>query len=151
MSSQYQLLENLSVILEKYFSVLNLIEEKKHQLESSLSFDPLKIKQLFFKIYLHFISDPETLMKYQMSFVQAQFITLNNILNNFNQKQEVKPNSDKRFDHQLWHDHIIFHWLKEAYFTYSKWCEEVLKDLPDDKFDNLELKRINFDSSEVET
>jgi hypothetical protein len=80
------------------------------------------------------------MLKYQMSFFKGQLEAIESIFDSF----FPQHTDDKRFNEKAWQEHSFFVWLKEAYFTYTKWVESVLETLPKDEFTAIEIKKINF-------
>lgn len=150
--SMQQLISNFSVIISKYIQVLQKISDKKINL-IDFSCDPLQLNKLFIKLFNKIFSDPDLIIKYQMSFFKSQLDTVNLIFQKYypsNNKDETNnlpisfDRKDKRFKESIWEEHCVFAWLKEAYFTYATWLEEIVKELPKDEFNYIEVKRIHF-------
>lgn len=141
-----KLIQNLTIIFAKYLKIYQKIIDKK-LFNSSVQSDPLNIKSLLLKSFNKLVSDPNLMLKYQMSFFKAQFETIELISQYYsNPSPENKSmlSVDKRFKDQHWEDSWIFSWIKQAYFTYSEWLEQIIVELPRAEFSSIELKRLKF-------
>lgn len=144
-----QLLCNLSTIANKYFHVFQKLSNKKIS-DYNIPNDPLQLNKLFIKISNKVFSDPDLIIKYQMSFFKSQLETIDNICQRYyptkptSDKVTLNNKTDKRFKDNIWEDHCMFAWFKEAYFTYSSWLEEITNELPKDDLNSLEIRRLNF-------
>ncbi len=145
-----QLLCNLSTIASKYFQVYQKIANKKIG-DTNIPNDPLQLNKLFLKLFNKIFSDPDLIIKYQMNFFKGQLDTIESIFQRYyptspSSVQEIKTTDkkDKRFKDNVWEEHSTFAWFKEAYFTYSHWLEEIIKELPKDDFNYVEIRRLNF-------
>lgn len=136
-----ELLKNISKIISKYSDLYKILIHK-YPSYNNFHKDPLKLQNLLFKAFNKVFTNPDLMIKYQMSFFKGQLAAIENIY------QLVYPNnssnSDKRFKGDLWQEHSVFAWLKEAYFTYTEWLESMINDLPASDFSSVELKRLNF-------
>ena len=142
-----QLLANFSLIISKYFHIYQKLVDKQGKISSSFSSDPLQLNKLFLKFFSKIMSDPDLMLKYQMSFFKGQLETIEAVCQGYYSKannDEIPKQLDKRFQNQIWQEHSVFIWLKEAYFTYSKWLEAVIDELPKDDFSKIEFRRLNF-------
>lgn len=146
-NSLQQLLNNLSIILSKYFQAYQKITSKKFE-EKYLPKDPFQLNKLFLKFFTKIFSDPDLLLKYQISFFQRQFGVIDAIYNKYYSSDNVNAglfsNFDKRFKDSFWQEHSIFAWVKEAYYSYTKWFADLVEELPKDDFSAIEIKRLNF-------
>ncbi len=142
-----QLLQNFTIIISKYSNIYKILVDKYPE-NKNLFTDPLHLKQLFAKLFNNIMSDPDRIIKYQMSFFKGQLATIEEICNNYYQtpvhSNVFAVNKDKRFKDTLWEEHCAFAWLKNAYFTYSNWLDSIITDLPKSDFTTLELRRLNF-------
>ena len=150
--SMQQLMCNFSVITSKYMQVLQKISDKKMNL-IDFAYDPLQLNKLFLKLFNKIFSDPDLIIKYQMSFFKSQLNTIDLIVKKYyptdtiENKVNLSYNSekkDKRFKDSIWEEHSVFAWFKEAYFTYANWLEEIIAELPKEDFNCAEVKRLNF-------
>lgn len=137
-----ELLKNISKIISKYSDLYKIIIHK-YPSYNNFHKDPLNLQNLLFKACNKIFTNPDLVIKYQMSFFKGQLAAMESIY------QLVYPNNnsfelDKRFKDQLWQEHSVFLWLKEAYFTYAEWLESMIKELPKSDFSTVELKRLNF-------
>jgi polyhydroxyalkanoate synthase len=144
-----QLVSNLSTIANKYFQVYQKLANKK-VIEYNLANDPLQLNRILLKFFNKIFSDPDLMIKYQMSFFHKQLDTINALCQRYypsspeHSNKENIPQTDKRFKDKIWQEHCMFAWFKEAYFTYSDWLEELIKEMPKDDFSSKELSRLNF-------
>ena len=141
MDQSPKLLRNIFTIISKYLDVHQKLIDKQSKKNSSFSNDPLQLNKLFFKFFNKIFSDPDTILKYQISFFKGQLATIEAIFSN-QTSQNLK--TDKRFKDNIWQEHCIFSWLKEAYFTYSKWIDSIIAEFPKDDFSVIEFRRLNF-------
>jgi polyhydroxyalkanoate synthase len=136
-----ELLKNISKIISKYSDLYKILIHK-YPSYNNFHKDPLNLQNLLFKAFNKVFTNPDLMIKYQMSFFKGQLAAIENIY------QLVYPdnifNFDKRFKDNLWQEHSVFIWLKEAYLTYAEWLESIMNDLPKSDFSSLELKRLHF-------
>lgn len=138
-----ELINNIPKIFNKYLEVYQkLLEKNSHN--NLINSDPLQIKKTFIKLFNKIISDPDLIIKYQMSFFKGQLDAIEEIYQQFYQPNPNIFQNDKRFKDKLWQEHSFFIWLKNAYFTYTKWIDSIIDDLPQEDFSAIEIKRINF-------
>lgn len=141
-----QLLQNFSTILVKYFAIYNKLINKNHF--NQFSSDPLQLNKIFLKIINNSFNNPEKMMQYQISFFKSQFEIAEKIMERFSSENyysvSSKTTQDRRFKDNLWEEHCIFAWIKEAYFCFSSWLEEVAKDSANNGLTEIEVKRLNF-------
>lgn len=138
------LLQNFSTIIVKYFDIYNKLINKNHL--NQFSSDPLRLGGILLRVINKAMNNPEKLLQYQVSFFKSQVETVEKIMNRYNSNdlsREPTNNKDKRFKDNLWEEHCIFAWIKEAYFCFANWLEEIIKD-NNNNFSELELKRLNF-------
>jgi polyhydroxyalkanoate synthase len=142
-----KLLQNFSIIIDKYFKIYKKLIDRVPE-NNNFSADPLQLNQLMVKLFNNVMSDPDRIIKYQMSFFKGQLETIEEICSRYYQssspKESSNANKDKRFKNILWEEHCAFAWLKDAYFTYAKWLDSVILELPRDDFTALEFRRLNF-------
>ena len=142
-----QLLNNLSIIVSKYFQAYQKIVSKQLGEKYSPK-DPLQLNKLFLKFFARMFADPDLILKYQISFFQRQFSAIDEIYKKYysldNVASSLFTNQDKRFKDDFWQEHSIFAWFKEAYCTYIQWFEELVSELPKNDFSAIEIKRLNF-------
>lgn len=145
MNNSQQLIQNFTIIVSKYFDLYNKIIDKQ-SLSSCLPNDPLQLNKLLMKFFNQIFQDPDTIIKHQMSFFKSQLETIEKICQlYYKSAPEVnETTADKRFKNNLWHEHCAFAWLKEAYFTYSDWLENIINEMPKNDFSALEIRRLNF-------
>jgi polyhydroxyalkanoate synthase subunit PhaC len=140
-----KLIFNFANIISKYFTVYHKLLSKQTT-NYHLMKDPLQLNKLLLKIMHRFCSDPDLLIKYQMIFFSDQLKTIENIFHQHYQNTNFffTETKDKRFIDNLWQENITFSWIKNAYFTYTKWVELIVQELPQEEFSLVELRRINF-------
>ena len=143
MNNHQQLIQNFTIIVSKYFEIYKRIVNKQ---SFCLPNDPLQLNNLVLKFFNQVFQSPDNIIKYQMSFFKSQLEAVERIYHLY---YKSTPNIneltiDKRFKNNLWHEHCTFAWLKEAYFTYSDWLENIIHEMPKNDFSSLELRRLNF-------
>ncbi|MEK6734655.1 MAG: class I poly(R)-hydroxyalkanoic acid synthase [Pseudomonadota bacterium] len=141
-----KLLSNFFIIANKYFQVYQKLINKKIP-DFHLTQDPLQLNKLYFKLFNKLFSDPDLIIKYQMSFFKSQLETIEAVCQRYYGNNPVNLDSnkkDKRFQDNFWEEHCVFAWFKEAYYTLSDWLEAIMKDLPKDDFNSIEMKRLHF-------
>ena len=140
-----KLLCNLATIASKYFHVYQKLANRNLG-EGNLPNDPLQLNKIFLKLFNKIFSEPDLIIKYQMSFFQTQLETIEAVCQRYysNLFTPLSTRKDKRFKDNVWEEHATFAWFKEAYFTYAKWLEEAMQQLPQDDFTAIELRRLNF-------
>ena len=142
-----KLLLNISVIINKYLEIYQKLVNKQTT-QSNLSYDPLRLNQLFLKVFSKMLNQPDRLLKYQMSFFKGQLETIEAIFQRYSPdnifSSFLNPETDNRFKDKIWQEHALFAWLKEAYVNYSEWLEDIINDLPKDDFSIIELRRLHF-------
>ncbi len=145
-----QLFSNLVIIANKYLQAYYMLADKhnKQVKENLIPTDPLQLNKLFFKFFNNIFSDPDALIKYQMSFFQSQFEVIDRVYKKYYQSEMLSEkffsSFDKRFKDNFWEEHCLFAWFKEAYYTFTKWVEDVIESMPKNDLTNLEVKRLNF-------
>jgi len=138
-----ELISNIPKIFSKYFEVYRkILENNSH--DAIIKSDPLQIKNIFIKVFNRILNDPDLLIKYQMSFFKGQLEAIENVMKTFQQSDASYNPYDKRFKDSLWQEHCFFFWIKNAYFTYAKWIDTVIDELPKDDLKKSEIKKVNF-------
>ncbi len=137
-----ELFKNILKIISKYFDIYQKLVQK-HSCATNYGSDPLQLNKLCIKLFSRIISDPDLMIKHQMSFFKGQLATIEAICQQvFPARREIGA-KDKRFKDKIWQEHLAFAWIKDAYFTYSEWLESIVNDFPND-FSTIEIRRLNF-------
>ena len=102
--------------------------------KSGLSNEEQKLEMV--NIYKHFFENSKSFLESQNNFYNTQIDSLNKIFKNHDY-----VNGDKRFTSKDWEDNPFFHYIKDSYFKFKNYLENVVNNVP---MDDEQREKINF-------